>query len=74
MSNSLRERKRIEAFLVKKGRATKSAAAGLSDEVLARRVIAACGRAVVSKDVAVAVAMRKLELESETKRGRRGSG
>jgi hypothetical protein len=70
----IRERKMLEAFLVKKTRTTRAVAAGLSDVVLAQRVLAACGRRVVSKTIAVEVAKRKLELEVETKGGRRGSG
>ena len=66
---SISHRKLLESFLASKTRISKAAASALSDVELARRVVAACGRGVVSKDVAVAIAMRKLELECEAKRG-----
>jgi hypothetical protein len=71
-----RERKMIEAFLVKKTRTSKAEAARLSDVVLAQRVMAACGKKLISKTVLVEIAKAKLELEVETKRrgGRHGSG
>ena len=70
MSNMIsRERKLIEALLVKKTRVSKAGAAALSDVQLATQVLAACGRRTVSKDVAVAIAKAKLELECKTKRG-----
>jgi len=73
---SIKHRKQLESFLTKRTRMTGAAAAQLSDVVLAQNILRACGRRVVSKDVAVEVAKRKLALECETKRrgGRHGSG
>jgi hypothetical protein len=67
MSN-LRDRKRAEAFLVRKGRASPAEAARLSELALAERVLAADGRRKVVAGQSVAA--RKWEIECEARRMR----
>ena len=64
-----RDRKRAEAFLVRKGRASPAEAARLSELALAERVLAADGRRYVVGP-SVAVRKRLLELECEGRRMR----
>jgi len=68
---NLRDRKAAEMFLVRWGRATAPEAARLSDDVLARLVIAAGARRSASATT-IAVAKRRHEIECEARR-RRGA-
>ncbi len=72
MSNNITsfERKKVEAFVVRKTRATRQEAAALSDLDLATLVIEATGRKVVVAGQSVAVRKRMLEVEVEGRRMR----
>ena len=69
--SDLRDRKRAEALVVRKGRASQAEATRLSDIALAERVLAAGARRSASATT-IAVAKRRLEIEVEARR-RRGA-
>ncbi|MGY4288081.1 hypothetical protein ACVWXO_007301 [Bradyrhizobium sp. LM2.7] len=64
------ERKKAEAFLVKKTGITPSGAARLSDLELAKSILATSGSRSGSNPNAIKIAARKLELECEVRRAR----